>query len=129
MAIREPSFTLGIEEEYLLVDKDSRDLASEPSPALLAKCQEALLDYGSQVSPEFLRSQIEVGTSVCHTIKEARDELVRLRSTVGAIADEFGLAPIASSTHLSPIGGASSTPTKSATTCWREICSRSRAGW
>jgi len=45
MAIREPSFTLGVEEEYLLVDKDSRDLA-EPPPALLAKCQEALLDYG-----------------------------------------------------------------------------------
>jgi glutamate---cysteine ligase / carboxylate-amine ligase len=99
MAIREPSFTLGIEEEYLLVDKDSRDLAQEPPPALLAKCQEALLDYGSQVSPEFLRSQIEVGTSVCHTIDEAREELIRLRTTVGTIADEFGLAPIASSTH------------------------------
>ena len=99
MAIHEPSFTLGIEEEYLLVDKDSRDLAPEPPPALLAKCQEALLDYGSQVSPEFLRSQIEVGTSICHTMQEARDELVRLRTTVGAIADEFGLAPIASSTH------------------------------
>ena len=99
MAIREPSFTLGIEEEYLLVDKDSRDLAQEPPPALLAKCQEALLDYGSQVSPEFLRSQIEVGTSVCHTIAEAREELIRLRTTVGTIADEFGLAPIASSTH------------------------------
>ena len=54
MAIQEPSFTLGIEEEYLLVDQDSRDLA-EPPPALLAKCQEALLDYGGQVSPEFLR--------------------------------------------------------------------------
>src|SRR5215510_13226546 len=93
MAIREPSFTLGIEEEYLLVDKDSRDLAQEPPPALLAKCQEALLDYGGQVSPEFLRSQIEVGTSVCHTMHEARDELIRLRTTVG------GLAPIASSTH------------------------------
>jgi carboxylate-amine ligase len=99
MAIQEPSFTLGIEEEYLLVDKDSRDLAQEPPPALLAKCQEALLDYGGQVSPEFLRSQIEIGTSVCHTIQEARDELIRLRSTVGTIAGEFGLAPIASSTH------------------------------
>jgi carboxylate-amine ligase len=99
MAIKEPSFTLGIEEEYLLVDKDSRDLAQEPPPALLARCQEALLDYGGQVSPEFLRSQIEVGTSVCHTMQEARDELIRLRTTVSSIADEFGLAPIASSTH------------------------------
>ncbi len=96
MAILEPSFTLGIEEEYLLVDKESRDLAPEPPPALLAKCEEALR---GQVSPEFLRSQIEVGTRVCHSMQEVRDELVRLRSTVGAIAGEFGLVPIASSTH------------------------------
>jgi carboxylate-amine ligase len=86
MAIQEPSFTLGIEEEYLLVNQETRELAPEPPPALLAKCQEAMLDYGGQVSAEFLRSQIEVGTSVCHTMQEARDELIRLRSTVGTIA-------------------------------------------
>jgi carboxylate-amine ligase len=96
MAIREPSFTLGIEEEYLLVDMESRDLAPEPPPALLAKCEEALR---GQVSPEFLRSQIEVGTRVCRSLQEARDELIHLRRTVGAIAGEFGLAPIAASTH------------------------------
>jgi glutamate---cysteine ligase / carboxylate-amine ligase len=98
MAIKEPSFTIGIEEEYLLVDKDSRDLAPEPPAALLAKCQEAL-HGGGQVSPEFLRSQIEVGTSVCKTMQEAREQIVHLRGTVGRIADEFGLAPIAASTH------------------------------
>ena len=96
MAIPEPSFSIGIEEEYLLVDKESRDLKSEPPPALLAKCEEALR---GQVSPEFLRSQIEVGTKVCKSVQEARDDLVHLRSTVGGIADEFGLALIASSTH------------------------------
>jgi glutamate---cysteine ligase / carboxylate-amine ligase len=96
MAIKHPSFTIGIEEEYLLVDKDSRDLVQEPPPALLAKCEEALR---GQVSPEFLRSQIEVGTRVCRSVQEARDQLVHLRSTVGRIADEFGLAPIAASTH------------------------------
>jgi carboxylate-amine ligase len=96
MAIREPSFTIGIEEEYLLVDKETRDLAQEPPAALLAKCQEAL---PGQVSPEFLRSQIEVGTKVCRSIQEARADLIRLRSTVGSIAGEFGLAPIAASTH------------------------------
>jgi carboxylate-amine ligase len=98
MSIKEPSFTIGIEEEYLLVDKDSRDLAPEPPAALLAKCQEAL-HGGGQVSPEFLRSQIEVGTSVCKTMQEARSHIVHLRGTVGRIADEFGLAPIAASTH------------------------------
>ena len=96
MAIKEPSFTIGIEEEYLLVDRNTRDLAQEPPAALLAKCEEALR---GQVSPEFLRSQIEVGTRVCTSVQEARDQLVHLRSTVGQIAAEFGLAPIASSTH------------------------------
>ena len=96
MANTEPSFSIGIEEEYLLVDKETRDLAPEPPPALLAKAEEALR---GQVSPEFLRSQIEVGTRVCHSMQEARDQLIELRSTVGGIADEFGLAPIASSTH------------------------------
>jgi len=96
MAIREPSFTIGIEEEYLLVDKETRDLAQEQPAALLAKCQEAL---PGQVSPEFLRSQIEVGTKVCRSIQEAQADLIRLRSTVGSIAGEFGLAPIAASTH------------------------------
>jgi carboxylate-amine ligase len=96
MAIKEPSFSIGIEEEYLLVHKESRDLAAEPPQALFAKCEEALR---GRVSPEFLRSQIEVGTSVCHSVQEARDQLVELRSTVGEIAGEFGLAPIASSTH------------------------------
>jgi glutamate---cysteine ligase / carboxylate-amine ligase len=96
MAIKEPSFTIGIEEEYLLVDKSSRDVAQEPPAELLAKCEEALR---GQVSPEFLRSQIEVGTHVCKSMQEARDQLVHLRATVGRIADEFGLAPIAASTH------------------------------
>lgn len=96
MAIKDPTFTIGIEEEYLLVNKESRDLEPEPPAALLAKCEEALR---GQVSPEFLRSQIEVGTRVCKSVQQARDELVHLRGTVAGIADEFGLAPIASSTH------------------------------
>ncbi len=96
MAIKEPSFTIGIEEEYLLVDQDTRDLVQEKPPALFKKLEEAL--HG-QVSPEFLRSQIEIGTRVCRTMQEARDELVHLRSTVGHMAGEYGLAPIAASTH------------------------------
>ena len=51
MAMKEPSFTIGIEEEYLLVDRTTRDLAQEPPPALLAKCEEALR---GQVSALFI---------------------------------------------------------------------------
>ncbi len=96
MAIPEPKFTIGIEEEYLLVDKETRDLTPEPPAALLSKAEAALR---GRVSPEFLRSQIEVGTHVCHSVQEARDQLIELRSTVSTTATEFGLAPIAASTH------------------------------
>lgn len=96
MAIPEPSFTIGIEEEYLLVDKETRDLAQEPPAALLSEAEERLR---GQVSPEFMRSQIEVGTHVCGSVQDARDQLVELRSTIGSIASEYGLAPIACSTH------------------------------
>jgi carboxylate-amine ligase len=99
MAPVEPTFTLGIEEEYLLVDTFSRDLATELPKDLLADCEAALAEIGGQVGPEFMRSQIEVGTRVCRTIKEARSELAQLRSAVARCAARYGLAPIAASTH------------------------------
>ncbi|MGE0612140.1 MAG: carboxylate-amine ligase [Hyphomicrobiales bacterium] len=93
-----PTFTVGIEEEYLLVDRETRELVTDPPAELLPQCQAAL---GSQVSAEFLRSQIEVGTKVCASPAEAKAELARLRRTIADIAGEFGLAPIAASTHPS----------------------------
>jgi carboxylate-amine ligase len=96
MTIPEPTFSIGMEEEYLLVDKETRELVQEPPEALLTEAEETLR---GQVSPEFLRSQIEVGTRVCDSIPEVRDQLVHLRTSVARIANEFGLAPIASSTH------------------------------
>jgi carboxylate-amine ligase len=98
MSARDPSFTIGVEEEYLLVDKATRDLASEPPAELIATTQEALGGEG-QVSPEFLRAQIEVGTRVCRTPGEIGAELTRLRRAVVEAADACGLAPIAASTH------------------------------
>jgi carboxylate-amine ligase len=96
MSRTEPAFTLGIEEEYHLVDRISRDLAREPPPSLLEECQ---AESEAQVSPEFLRSQIEVGTRICASLAEARADLARLRRTVGAVTARYGLAPIAASTH------------------------------
>ncbi len=96
MLISEPSFTIGIEEEYLLVDRQSRDLAVDPPAELMQLFQEKL---AGRVTPEFLRSQVEVGTKVCRTPGEARAELVELRKTIAEIADRYALAPIAASTH------------------------------
>jgi len=95
MAQPEPPFSIGIEEEYLLVDTDSCDLAEAP-PELMTACAAEL---EGQVSPEFLQCQIEIGTRVCANIGEAREDLRRLRSCVARIAGNFGLAPIAVSCH------------------------------
>jgi len=97
----EPPFTLGIEEEYLLVNLDTRDVNENPPAALLRECTEL---GGSQISPEFLRSQLEVSTRVCRTIAEVRTDLARLRAIIVNVAHKYGLAPIAASTH--PFGSA-----------------------
>ncbi|MDU8942234.1 carboxylate-amine ligase [Ovoidimarina sediminis] len=91
----DPEFTIGIEEEYLLVDRDSFKLA-DATEGLIAEC---LNELEGQVSPEFLRCQIEVGTRVCQTIGEAREDLKRLRACVARHARAHGLAPIAVSCH------------------------------
>ncbi|MEM9049369.1 MAG: carboxylate-amine ligase [Pseudomonadota bacterium] len=89
------TLTLGVEEEYLLVDLHSKDLAEAPE-ALMAALRDRL---GKRVSPEFLRCQVEIGTHVCTSLAEARDALKRLRSAVAEEAARFGLAPIAASCH------------------------------
>ncbi len=90
-----PDFTLGIEEEYLLVDLDTLELAAAPQ-ALMDECRAELAD---QVSPEFLQCQIEVGTRVCPDIAAARDDLRRLRASVARHARAHNLAPIAAACH------------------------------
>ncbi len=92
----EPAFTIGVEEEYLLVDKETRALVVDPPKTLMA---EAEAKCGTQVTSELLRSQIEVGTKVCKNVQEARQDLARLRSNIIEVADHHGLAPIAASTH------------------------------
>ena len=92
----EPPFTIGVEEEYLLVDKETRGLVIDPPKSLIGECEELC---GGQVTSELLRSQIEIGTKVCKNVQEARKELARLRKIVIEVADRHGLAPVASSTH------------------------------
>ena len=90
-----PAFTIGIEEEYLLVHRDSKELGVAPE-GFLEDCRAELQD---QVSPEYKKCQVEIGTLVCPTIGAARDDLRRLRSTISRHAERYGLAPIAASCH------------------------------
>jgi len=78
------------------VDRDTRDLIRRP-PDSMWKALENVL--GSQVSPEFLKAQIEVGTKVCSTVAEAREDLARMRLGLSEVVNEYGAAIIASSTH------------------------------
>lgn len=94
--MKTPDFTLGIEEEFLLVDPVTRDLVADPPEELFKRCSKAL---GTQVSHEFLRAQIEIGTPVCSTIQEARKHLAELRNTIVETVAGFDLVIIAASTH------------------------------
>ncbi len=96
MIRRDPEFTIGVEEEYLLVDKETRGLVIDPPESFLGDCE---AECGSQVTTELLRSQVEIGTKVCANVQEARADLARLRSAIISVADRHGLAPIAASTH------------------------------
>ncbi|MGH8137921.1 MAG: carboxylate-amine ligase [Steroidobacteraceae bacterium] len=96
MSSTEPPFTVGVEEEYLLVDRATRDVDENPPARLLESCTER---GGGHINPEFLRSQLEVSTRVCHSIAEVRADLARLRGVIVDMSREYGLAPIAASTH------------------------------
>jgi carboxylate-amine ligase len=96
MSSAEPPFTVGIQEEYLLVRLDSRDVAENPPARLLEECTRR---SGGQVSPRFLRSQLEASTVACRSIAEVRAELARLRGIISEVGGSYGCAPIAASTH------------------------------
>ena len=90
-----PNLTLGIEEEYQIIDPETRALA-QMSERLIEQGQSELKD---QIKPEFMQSQVEVGTKVCQNIQEARREVVRLRNAIIQLAEGEGLRMVAASTH------------------------------
>lgn len=91
-----PSLTLGIEEEYLIVDRETRELVRQPTEEFITRCQERL---GEQVTGEFLKCQVEVGTKPHRTVPDAIRDLRALRNGIKDVAAEFNYAPIAASTH------------------------------
>jgi len=88
-------FTLGIEEEFQIVDPQTRELRSHVSEIL----DEGKMILGEQIKPEMIQAQIEVGTGVCANIQEARADITRLRSIISHLAQKKGLAIVAASTH------------------------------
>src|SRR5215216_266136 len=88
-------FTLGIEEEFQIVDPVSRELRSHITEMI----EEGRMILGEQVKPEMHQSMIEIGTGICNNIQEARADLVKLRRTVNTLAESKGLRIAAASTH------------------------------
>ncbi|HBL27018.1 MAG TPA: carboxylate-amine ligase [Acidobacteria bacterium] len=88
-------FTLGIEEEFQLIDPETRDLRSHVQQ-LLESGRDVLKD---QLKAELHQSVIEVGTNICADIHEARREVVRLRSQLARIVRQSGLTIAAAGTH------------------------------
>ncbi len=93
--MKAPSLTIGIEEEYQIIDPDTRELRSYITQIL----DEGRLFLREQVKPELHQSIVEVGSSVCQTPAGIRDELVRLRGTVMNLAGKNGLKIAAAGTH------------------------------
>ncbi|MFN2324489.1 MAG: carboxylate-amine ligase [Gemmatimonadales bacterium] len=92
--MKPPSLTIGIEEEYQIIDPVTRELRSYITEIL----KEDSLVLG-EIKPELHQSMVEVGTKVCHTPAEARAELVRLRKLVMGLAAKQGLVIAAAGSH------------------------------
>ena len=92
----EPAWTMGVEEEYLLVERETGALITKQPPGVLETVSN--VRHGL-VARELFDSQIEIGTDVCSNLKELRADIWVLRQAVAEAAAEYGMAPIAASSH------------------------------
>ncbi len=92
--MRRPPLTIGIEEEYQIIDPKTRELTSYVQQFLHAGRVR-----GTAIRQEFMQSQVEVGTRICRSIAEAREEMGQLRRAMVEIADAAGLWLAAAGTH------------------------------
>ena len=91
-----PPYTIGIEEELMIVDRDTHDLTSSID-GLLAVLEDA--DKDGEVKPELMESVCEIATEPCRDTREAGDQLRSLRRLVQQVADGRGLAIGSAGTH------------------------------
>lgn len=91
-----PSFTIGIEEEYQTVDPDTRDLRSHIHTEILPQGR---LRMEERVKAEMHQSVVEVGTRVCTSLPDAKEDLFDLRRQMIGLAQENGLVLVAGATH------------------------------
>ena len=95
MSMRSPRLTLGIEEEFQLVDRQTGQLSS----CILTLLEKGAVQFGEKIKPEMLQSTIELTTDVCPDIQAARLELLRLHSALLRLVEQEGLTLISAGTH------------------------------
>ena len=91
------AITLGVEEEFFLVDPETRDLVADPNEGIFEACDRNGGPH--KVVHEFLRSQIETNTRVCNAVAEVRQALRETRRLVVEAAESHGARVFAASTH------------------------------
>lgn len=91
-----PQFAVAVQEEFLLVDRESLDVIVEQPPALIQSLKDHL---GEKIRPEFLGAQIRTATGFHEDTEQLADEAYQLRMQLKDLAAEFGLAPMAAGTH------------------------------
>ena len=88
-------FTLGIEEEYQVIDPVTRELVSHDQKIVV----EAGKHLNEQVKAEMHQAVVEVGTNICNDISEAKAEIIHLRRSISEIAKDLGFRIGAAGTH------------------------------
>lgn len=91
-----PSFTIGVEEENMLIDRQTRDLATERPRELIEQCKAGM---PGQIKREFPRAMIELGTTICTSVQQATDQIKMLRRYVIDQTAHYNITPMAASTH------------------------------
>ncbi len=95
--VNDLALTLGVEEEFFLIDPATGELLRDPGEGILKVCNE--LNEQHKFVPEFLRSQIETNTRVCTSVADVRSAIGETRGILVKAAEKHGAAVLATSTH------------------------------
>jgi carboxylate-amine ligase len=94
--IPRPSLSIGIEEEYQIVDLETRAMRSFITQFI---DDGKVIMIEREIKPELHASMVEMGTPICHTVAEAKEELIKQRSFIARLAREKEVAVVAAATH------------------------------
>jgi glutamate---cysteine ligase / carboxylate-amine ligase len=95
MTVERPAFTLGVEEEFQIIDPETRELRSHVQEML----EEGVRVLKERVKPEMHQSVMEIGTGICKDAGEVRRDVMELRSEIIRLAEKSGMKVAAAGTH------------------------------